>query len=191
MSDLTKICNDFIKYDNDKFLSGYKNIYKNKFYNFNSFTLFLTTQDKYCIIDNEDGDLLNYIWCDKDGYCLNASQGRMHRVIMKRLHPEISDEFEVDHIDQNRFNNTRANLRYVTHSDNNRNVSAYSNNQIGISGLSHRAEMKCFQCRRSVNGVPYSKSFSYKKIRSYDEAKELSLKWLKEFDNNNPIISIS
>jgi hypothetical protein len=189
MSDLTKICEDYIERYGYEFLSGCKNIYKNNYYNFNSFTLFLTTKGRYALIDNEDGDLLNYVWCDSNGYCFNNTEGLLHRLIMKRLHPNVSDEFDVDHVDQNRFNNTRANLRYVTRSNNNRNVKAKC--ESGILGLRHRTEKKEFECRRSVNGVPYSKSFSYGNIRPYDEAYQSALDWLKEFDNDNPIQSIT
>jgi hypothetical protein len=189
MSDLTKICEDYIERYSYEFLSGCKNIYKNNYYNFGSFTLFLTTKGGYCIISNEDGDLLNYIWSDSNSYCLNATQGYMHRLIMKRLHPNVSDEFDVDHIDQNKFNNTRANLRYVTRSNNLRNRSVWC--ESGISGLCDVTEENRFRCQRSANGVRYSKSYRYGKVRSYEEAYQLALIWLKEFDNDNPIQSIT
>jgi hypothetical protein len=177
----------------DELLAGSLVPNKNMYFDYGYITLFLTTKGKFAFIDTEDRDLLDdYVWCDNKGYARNKSQGLLHRVIMKRLHPEISDEFDVDHIDQNKFNNTRANLRYVTHSENLRNVSAQSNNKsTGIKGLYDRTEEKRFQCRRVIKGITYTKSFCYKKIRSYDEAKESALDWLKEFDNNNPIISIS
>lgn len=55
---------------------------------------------------------------------------RMHRVVMG-----APDDQEVDHWDRNGLNNTRANLRYATTSQNNANQGRRSDNHTGFTGV--------------------------------------------------------
>ena len=55
------------------------------------------------------------------------------------MHREIAntpDGYETDHIDGNKLNNTRANLRICTHAENHRNVGLRSTNTSGYKGVS-------------------------------------------------------
>jgi hypothetical protein len=94
------------------------------------------------LIDDEDYELVkDYQWYGrKDGYVYrvepNKVDGRktktiyLHRVIMQP--PPV---FDVDHIDHNPLNNTRANLRIVPHHVNLRNRLLQSNNTSGYKGV--------------------------------------------------------
>lgn len=88
----------------------------------------LLTQDKFAIVDDEDFEYLNqWKWkLSTNGYAIRCpSNGktedgrykyttiRMHRVIMK---PSFG--FETDHINFDRLDNRRSNLRNVTKDEN-------------------------------------------------------------------------
>lgn len=65
------------------------------------------------------------------GYVLNGKTGiRMHRLIMNAKQGE-----EVDHINLNKADNRRNNLRFVTHQENNFNKSCYENSTTKIKGV--------------------------------------------------------
>lgn len=68
-------------------------------------------------VSEDDYDTVCVIrWClDQNGY-VSSSIGRMHRVIMEAKDGEIIDHINNDHLD-----NTRTNLRIVTHSQNSQN----------------------------------------------------------------------
>jgi hypothetical protein len=194
MDNLKELCDSYIN-DNINVLNfGLFKKDKNRYFNIeNIYILFLTTQDNYSLISIEDIDLIkDCCWCNSNGYCKNYKRERIHRLIAKRLFPNIDTNIcEVDHIDQNKFNNTRENLRYVTHSDNMRNKIGRSDNySTNIKGLYHQEKRRSYQCYRMINGEPFYKSFSYTRKRSQQEAYDLSINWLKSFDENNPIQSI-
>lgn len=74
--------------------------------------------NSYAIVDNDDFDNLSkYPWClTADGYAYNNKLGRMHRYLIncpKRL--------DVDHINRNRIDNRKSNLRPADRSHNNAN----------------------------------------------------------------------
>ncbi len=79
------------------------------------------TKGKTATVDTKDYEMLNrYNWCVSDGYAYNSALGRMHRYILGA--PKGS---QVDHINGDRLDNRRCNLRLCTSSQNqaNRKVS--------------------------------------------------------------------
>lgn len=88
------------------------------------------------LIDNEDLHLLEgqAFYIDTCGYVTVAvtrkNKARLHSLIMK---PESG--LEVDHINGNRIDNRRSNLRICTHADNCKNSGLRSNNKTGVRGV--------------------------------------------------------
>jgi HNH endonuclease len=89
------------------------------------------TQGKVALVDDEDYDfLMQWKWHANRGYAIRTEYTgpwrerdqkdiRMHRVIVNALPGE-----EVDHINKNRADNRRANLRKCTHHQNTMNSPA-------------------------------------------------------------------
>lgn len=65
-----------------------------------------------------------------------SKAGYFYRHLMQRLHGEIPEDQEVDHIDICPLNNTRANLRLISSSGNKRNRGRHKNNSSGHKGIS-------------------------------------------------------
>lgn len=87
----------------------------------------------YTFVSEEDYDFLNkYKWSkNSSGYAQGRIDGKsylLHRYIMiVILNNNIYSHTKIDHIDNNRLNNNRENLRIITNSDNARNVTKQQN----------------------------------------------------------------
>lgn len=87
------------------------------------------------LVDDEDYELIHLSrWClDRKGYATARVGGRtvrMHRVIMGVTDPRV----QVDHIDRDPLNNTRANLRLANNAENHQNVAGGHSNT-GVRGV--------------------------------------------------------
>lgn len=95
--------------------------------------------NRYALVDDRDFLFLNqWNWTFRDGYAFrivqknNISKG----IFMHRLINQTPDGLETDHINRNRLDNRRSNLRSVTHRQNNLNRGIASNNTSGKVGVS-------------------------------------------------------
>jgi len=113
----------------------------------------------HTIIDDIDIHLTKFSWYrDSDGYAvrhINIDKKRklkgMHWFIMN---PPVG--IQVDHIDGDRLNNCRKNLRLATHAEQAQNRKA---NSVGVSrfrGVHWSKSEKKWQARVQVNGKRYS-----------------------------------
>ncbi len=99
------------------------------------------SQGKFAIIDAVDAErILPYKWHCSLGYAVRNRRKpdgpgapiiRMHRVIN-----DTPDGMETDHVDGDRLNNRRSNLRSVTMSQNSCNSRTYASNTSGYRGVS-------------------------------------------------------
>jgi hypothetical protein len=73
------------------------------------------------IIDPCNKHLLEYRWCmDSNGYALGRVDGKL-----TRLHKLVINAKCTDHIDRNKLNNLKSNLRSCSFSENSQNLSSY------------------------------------------------------------------
>jgi hypothetical protein len=76
---------------------------------------------KYAYVDSKDfAVVIKHSWYYRDGYAITKHNGkdlRMHRLVANETDPEVI----VDHIDRDRLNNRRGNLRKYTAVENARN----------------------------------------------------------------------
>lgn len=135
------------------------------------------TQGKHAIVDAEDYEWLSlYKWQYHSGYATrsvyvpgkNPKTIRMHRVIT-----EAKKGLQVDHINSNRLDNRRSNLRVCTHAENMHNRGTMPNNKSGFIGVSWVKRERRWWAYISVNGK--NKSLRYhntatQAARARDEA---------------------
>ena len=129
------------------------------------------TQGKVATIDSMDLFLVDsHNWYFNKGYArTNISDGaggqkniKLHRLIMS-----APSGMEVDHINLNKLDNRRANLRIATASQNQRNRGAYTTNTSGYKGVvwhkganKWRARIVCEGKKHSL-GLYESKELAY------------------------------
>jgi len=97
------------------------------------------TQNRYALVDDEDFDELNkHKWCySMQGYAVRDIGGRKNktRILMHRLINNTSANLYTDHINRNKLDNRRINLRAVTQSVNGHNCKLSKNNKSGYNGV--------------------------------------------------------
>lgn len=144
------------------------------------------TKNKYALVDDDDYDFINsFKWFFiSSGYAArntnssddtNKKTIMMHRVIMN-----TPDNLEPDHIDRNKLNNQKSNLRNVTRSKNSQNHSIQSNNKSGIKGVSWYTSRNIWRVTIKINGV--QKHVGY--FKTLKEAKEKRILSEKKYWDN-------
>lgn len=103
------------------------------------------TKGKFALVDDEDYEyLMQWKWrVDVGGYAVreqHVSGGKKneirHMVQMHRVINKTPDGLKTDHIDGDKLNNVRGNLRNATPSQNKANAGPYKNNKSGFKGVS-------------------------------------------------------
>lgn len=111
----------------------------------------MTATGSEVLADAKDLALLEpYSWCiSKTGYAVAHISGKvikMHHLIM---HPESG--MVVDHINRNKLDNRRCNLRICTHAENLRNIGAKKTSESGMVGIGKTASGR-YRVRINPNG---------------------------------------
>ncbi len=101
----------------------------------------------YALVDFQDAHLDRHRWnMNRGGYAVRSEGGRP--ILMHRVIASAPPGLEVDHINRNRLDNRRCNLRLTDHTGNMRNCSRNRRNTSGYKGvrrLGNRwaARLKC------------------------------------------------
>lgn len=117
------------------------------------------------MIDSEDvAKVSKYSWCiSKTGYLAANIKGKVvkqHRYILGLDNPKNV----VDHINGNRFDNRKCNLRICSNADNSRNCKLSKNNLTGYTGIRKTPNGR-WHARIYYDGKEYS-------LGTYDSFKE-------------------
>ena len=114
-------------------------------------------------------------WCiTNKGYIYNSYFGKLHGVLMRP-----GKGLTVDHIDRNKLNNTRNNLRVTTHIRNNYNKGLSKRNKSGVVGVSYASKVGKWKA-----GIKYKlKSYNLSYFNSKEEAIKVRKNSEKEFYN--------
>lgn len=127
----------------------------------NGFAVIRVTNKEGIVVDVlVDDDMYHFflrfnILIDKGNYTrltINRKQERLHRYIMKH-HNENIENMIVDHINTNRLDNRKSNLRIVTAQQNSRNVSSHIDSTSQFVGV-------CLQNKKWLASIKYEKIIS-------------------------------
>jgi hypothetical protein len=107
------------------------------------------TRGQFALVDDEDFEYLNqWKWITTDnGYARRTEykNGTQKPVNMHVLIASPSLGMLVDHINGNKLDNRRENLRICTNTENRRNISKYKNNTSGYKGVTwHKQHRKWY-----------------------------------------------
>lgn len=148
------------------------------------------TQGKYTIIDDEDYKIFSkFKWCVSNGYAVRRVGGRknqktllLHREIMK-----TAGAMDTDHINGDKLDNRRSNLRVVTRSQNMANVPKRVNNKSGYKGVSWKESHKMWRSTIKVNGKSVHLGYSDNKVDASKLYNIGAIKYFGEYAllNNN------
>lgn len=111
----------------------------------------IITRGQVVIVDDDDFEYLkNHSWhCCNNGYACRSAKinGKYTTIKMHRVITNAPEWLEVDHINHNRLDNRKGNLRVCTRSQNNMNRKRYSGSSSIYKGVSF--------CRRSLKWAAY------------------------------------
>jgi len=118
----------------------------------------------YTLIEEQDADLAKMTWhLNNGGYAARAVPRRQRRhgdssTKLERLHRVIlraPQGVEVDHINRNRLDNRRCNLRFATSGEQARNVSLNARNTTGYKGVSFLQGAQRWSATVKFEGAAY------------------------------------
>lgn len=130
--------------------------------------------EKVVFIDEEDHDKIKHLSWIYDGSYVVHSSWINHRSIKLYLHRFIMEAKAgqiVDHINRNKLDNRRANLRFVTKSQNNRNANKRIDSTQPFRGIELKPSGK-WAAKISRGGVSYH-------LGLYETAEQASLAYQK------------
>lgn len=101
----------------------------------NNDIVYINVNNHIVIIDISDIDIIKHkhIYIDKGGYAsisINNKHKRLHRVIMN-----YNGYYDIDHINRNRLDNRKSNLRVCSRSENMHNSTDKLNTSTGYRGI--------------------------------------------------------
>lgn len=137
------------------------------------------TQEEF-FIDKDDFDKVkDYTWREKDGYIETSFKNigeKKKRISLHSLILNNNDKTkEIDHINKNKKDNRKNNLRLVSHSDNMKNRKRNYSNKTGVSGVEKRKNK--YMAVLKLDGIRYNLGI-YENI---DDAIVARLKAEKEY----------
>lgn len=139
---------------------GKNNKKYNRYIFYGDMGLCYTDDYKYCwIFDSEDYEkLVDFYWHNngKDYGMAKLPNGKniyMHRLLMNCNNSSM----EIDHINHNRYDNRKTNLRELTPSENQHNKQLNKNNHIGITGIAYSNKDKRYISAVMKNRINHTK----------------------------------
>ncbi len=116
------------------------------------------TKGRFALVDDDDFERLSeFTWhTTPDGYAARMSSKLNGPREVIRMHREIIGDkpgMLVDHIDGDKLDNRRSNLRFATAAQNSWNTGIRRKNKWGLKGVAYHKKMKQFYSRIRHNGI--------------------------------------
>ena len=119
-------------------------------------TIAIKNSDEPAIVDDSDYEYVSrFRWAlHPKGYAQRTvAAGLKHRTVL--MHREIMNTpkgLQTDHVNLNKLDNRKSNLRVCTSSENKQNQRAYANNKSGYKGVSWNANKKKWTAQIKAGG---------------------------------------
>lgn len=116
-------------------------------------TVIITTVKGETILASlQDIELIKgHCWhVDKKGYAMGGTKHKRFRLHNLIMNPPVGKV--VDHINRNRLDNRRCNLRIVSNQENQRNRGLNKNNRSGTNGVYYNKDCKKWVAQITING---------------------------------------
>jgi hypothetical protein len=84
---------------------------------------------------------------------------KVHRLVALSWLPNPENKPCIDHINRDKLDNSVENLRWATHMENSQNLSTFSTNKSGITGLFYDKSNNHWYVSKIIHGVRHRKSF--------------------------------
>ena len=126
-----------------------RKVFDNEIVSEKDYIVFKTRNGKLAKIDKADKDLIikHYWGINSQGYLhsrINGNLERLHILIMG------NNNLVIDHINGDKLDNRRKNLRFCTQKQNSRNISNQKNNTSGVIGVSRIKQAKGYKWRARI-----------------------------------------
>jgi hypothetical protein len=115
-------------------------------------------ENLYALVSDEDFEFLSSMkwYVNNHGYVYTSAWSRtIKKPIITKLHRLVTNApngLEVDHINRDKLDNRRENLRLCSHAENMRNRSVQKNNKTGYKGITYSKERNKWQVHVYPNG---------------------------------------
>lgn len=115
------------------------------------------TQGKFALVDDANFEYLSqFSWRYHNGYAARTTSRKSAKRTTVLMHRDVlSTDKEVDHINGNRLDNTRSNLREATREENCRNVRKHSRGNAPYKGINYDARRGKWRARIRFDGKEY------------------------------------
>lgn len=115
---------------------------------------FHNNPDEFFIFDKEDYDVLNnYCWAKStsNGYATTRIGSKSSATAQSVIIGSPPDGMVIDHINRNRLDNRKSNLRFTTQKENARNRGTMSNNTSGYTGVHYQKASRKWRASIAVD----------------------------------------
>jgi hypothetical protein len=138
--------------------------------------VFIYIGDKVTYVDMEDYNRIkSFRWyIDKDGYVVGYVNGKM--VKLHRFITDCPQDKVVDHINRNKLDNRKSNLRICSVKDNNKNHSKSCNNKSGYKNIYKVKNRELWKVAIRADGNEYVKYFKLDELNQAIEWRNEVLK---------------
>lgn len=144
---------------------------------------YTTNSNKKFYFDLDDYDLIkNYCWWETTNGYIVSKNIALHRIIMSAGKDEI-----IDHINHNKLDNRKCNLRKCTRGQNNINIGKRINNTSGYTGVFYKKDRQKWGARININGEKHSLGCYINKEDAIKARKQAEEMYFGEWSYHNSI----